>query len=176
MAQKTERSTGPSSRAVNPTVIAEAKRVAEQAGIDDPVRQYLNRIGQVALLTASDERYLARQMEEWLHIVAIEELLFEETGREPNPSEILVQLFREFQQEREIYRLISKYLDLPRQSVLERIQDAKFRECIDGVLDERALNKLTESTGWADDRVKAAIVNMSIITTLMKPEYVEWAS
>ena len=75
MAQKTERSTGPSSRAVNPTVIAEAKRVAEQAGIDDPVRQYLNRIGQVALLTASDERYLARQMEEWLHIVAIEELL-----------------------------------------------------------------------------------------------------
>ena len=179
MAQKTERTTGlsnSSSRAVNPTVIAEAKRVAEQAGIDDPVRQYLNRIGQVALLTAADERYLARQMEEWLHIVAIEESLFEETGREPNPSEILVQLFREFQQEREIYRLISKYLDLPRQSVLERIQDAKFRECVDGVLDERALKKLTENTGWEDDRVKESIVKLSIITTLMKPAYIEWAS
>src|SRR5438876_604017 len=35
-----------------------------QEGIDDPVRMYLREIGRVYLLTAADEKRLARQMEE----------------------------------------------------------------------------------------------------------------
>jgi len=160
----------------SPAVLAEARRVAEQAGIDDPVRQYLNRIGQVALLTAADERYLARQMEEWLHLLAIEEEFREEEGRDPSPSEVLVQLFRQFQQERETYRSVSRYLDLPRQSVSERIQDEAFRECIDRVLDEGAHAALQKDTGWDEERAKEALVRLSIITHMITPEHIEWAT
>jgi len=53
MTQKTSFDTGGreleellSRRSRDQAVIAEARKVAEQAGIDDPVRQYLNRIGQ----------------------------------------------------------------------------------------------------------------------------------
>src|SRR5687768_16998715 len=45
----------------------------ESEGIDDPVRMYLREIGKVYLLTADDEKHLARQMEEGNHLRAIEE-------------------------------------------------------------------------------------------------------
>src|SRR3990172_4681121 len=52
-----------------------------EEGIDDPVRMYLREIGKVSLLTAADEKKLARSMEEGDHIQRIENALFEETGR-----------------------------------------------------------------------------------------------
>ena len=45
----------------------------DQEGIDDPVRMYLREIGKVFLLSAADEKHLARQMEEGQHIEAIED-------------------------------------------------------------------------------------------------------
>ena len=55
----------------------------ESEGIDDPVRMYLREIGKVYLLTADDEKHLARQMEEGLHLEAIEQEYVEryEIGR-----------------------------------------------------------------------------------------------
>ena len=79
-----------SNRSRDKAVLAEARKVAEQAGIDDPVRQYLNRIGQVALLTAADERRLARHIEEWLHLESIEDKLREDSGKDPSPGEVMV--------------------------------------------------------------------------------------
>src|SRR4051812_5261781 len=43
----------------------------ESEGIDDPVRMYLREIGKVYLLTADDEKHLARQMEEGNHLKLI---------------------------------------------------------------------------------------------------------
>ncbi|MDA0352630.1 MAG: RNA polymerase sigma factor RpoD [Chloroflexi bacterium] len=183
MTQKTSFDTGGreleellSRRSRDQAVIAEARKVAEQAGIDDPVRQYLNRIGQVALLTAADERRLARHMEEWIHLEAIEAELRESEGREPTPAEVLVQLYRQFRQERDTYRSVSRFLDLPRQSATERIQDEKFRETIDRVLDEGAHAALMKDMSWDEDRAKEALVKLSIITNVMRPEHIEWAT
>ena len=55
----------------------------EGDGIDDPVRMYLREIGKVFLLSAADEKFLARQMEEgnWIH--DIEEAFAEEHRRPP---------------------------------------------------------------------------------------------
>jgi RNA polymerase primary sigma factor len=183
MAQKTSFDTGGGElealldrRARDQAVVAEARKVAEQAGIDDPVRQYLNRIGQVALLTAADERRLARHMEEWIHLEAIEDELREADGRDPTPAEVLVQLFRQFRQDRDTYRSVSRHLDLPRQSPSERIMDEKFRETIDRVLDEEAQAVLMKDTGWDEDRSKEALVHLSIITNIIRPQHIEWAT
>ena len=45
-------------------MIAEQVALTAQEAIDDPVRMYLREIGKVRLLTAKDERVLARKMEE----------------------------------------------------------------------------------------------------------------
>ena len=51
--------------------------------IDDPVRMYLREIGRVGLLTAKEERTLARKLENSRYIERIEKDFQEQTGRPP---------------------------------------------------------------------------------------------
>ena len=113
-------------------VVEAARRIVDEAiGIDDPVRMYLREIGKVPLLTAEDEKRLARAMEEWIHIETIKEEFRNAEGRDPSPVEVLIELFKQFHQERAVYQAVSRHLELPRQSVSERIVDQKFRSTID---------------------------------------------
>src|SRR5947209_5898559 len=59
---------------------ATAVPLEDQEGIDDPVRMYLREIGKVFLLSAADEKHLARQMEEGQHIEHIEETWVDANG------------------------------------------------------------------------------------------------
>ena len=62
----------------------------DQEGIDDPVRMYLREIGKVFLLSAADEKHLARQMEEGQHIEQIEDAWRDEKGSEPKYIELRI--------------------------------------------------------------------------------------
>ena len=68
----------------------------ESDGIDDPVRMYLREIGKVYLLTADDEKHLARQMEEGLHIRAIEEAYVAAYGHPPSAARVAVSLLEQW--------------------------------------------------------------------------------
>jgi RNA polymerase primary sigma factor len=158
-------------------VVEEARRIVDEAvGIDDPVRMYLREIGKVPLLTAADEKRLARAMEEWIHVEAIQLRLREAHDREPTYGEILVELLREFHQERAIYQSVSRHLKLPRQSVSERIADATFRATVDYELDEAAHIALQKDQKWDEERAHKALIEISIITHIMRPEHVRWAA
>ena len=65
-----------------------------EEGIDDPVRMYLREIGKVSLLTADDEKRLARAMEEGDYIERIEQAHFEEYGRNARGVDVLVRLMQ----------------------------------------------------------------------------------
>ena len=126
-------------------VVEAARRIVDEAiGIDDPVRMYLREIGKVPLLTAEDEKRLARAMEEWLHVEAIKDEFRKVEGRDPSHVEVLIELFKQFHQERAVYQTVSRHLELPRQSVSERIVDQKFRSTIDRELDEDAQQRSEE--------------------------------
>ena len=51
--------------------------------LDDPVRMYLREIGRVSLLTAQDERVLARKMEAGRHIKRMEAAFEEQEESKP---------------------------------------------------------------------------------------------
>ena len=143
-------------------VVEEARRIVDEAvGIDDPVRMYLREIGKVPLLTAADEKRLARAMEEWIHVEAIQLRFREEHDREATYGEILVELIKEFQQERPIYQSVSRYLKLPRQSVSDRIADANYRATVDYELDEGAHRRLQRDLKWEDERAHKALDDLA---------------
>ena len=230
--------------------VEEARRIVDEAvGIDDPVRMYLREIGKVPLLTAQDEKRLARAMEERDHVINVivrlfaEEDEFEEENLDhvvkaivqiirdeidavvtspatallgfrrqrqdrgaygPLAAEILrrfrsdrtaygevfVGLVREFQKARPVYQAVSRHLELPRQSVSERIDcylkccrpldpaDAgqPFRALVDYELDEDAHLYLQEYFGWDEARAKLALEEISIITHILRPEHIHWAA
>jgi RNA polymerase primary sigma factor len=68
----------------------------ETEGIDDPVRMYLREIGKVYLLTADDEKHLARQMEEGIHLREIEEAYIETYGHPPSAARVAVSLLEQW--------------------------------------------------------------------------------
>ena len=157
-------------------VVEAARRIVDEAvGIDDPVRMYLREIGKVPLLTAEDEKRLARAMEEWIHVEAIKDEFRKTEQRDATPAEVLIELFKQFHQERAVYQTVSRHLALPRQSVSERIVDPKFRSTIDRELDEEAHQALMKEMKWDEERAYAALIRLSIITHIMRPEHVRWA-
>ncbi|MSQ36234.1 MAG: RNA polymerase sigma factor RpoD [Dehalococcoidia bacterium] len=158
-------------------VVEAARRIVDEAvGIDDPVRMYLREIGKVPLLTAEDEKRLARAMEEWIHVEAIRKEYREAHGQEPTYADVLCALFDQFHGERQVYQVVSRHLDLPRQSVSERIVDPLFRSTIDRELDEPLQQALMAAQKWELDRAQAAQFRLSIITHIMRPEQVRWAA
>ena len=159
-------------------VVDAARRIVDEAaGIDDPVRMYLREIGKVPLLTAADEKRLARAMEEWLWVEDVRAAFQEEHGdRDPTYGELLAGLLRQFQQMRPIYQFVSKRLELPRRSVSERLADATFRATIDYELDEPVHLALQREMKWDEERAKRALFDLSIVTSIVRPEHIRWAA
>lgn len=166
----------PVGREANEVVQAAKRIVDEVSGIDDPVRMYLREIGKVSLLTADDEKRLSRAIEEWIHVETIVEDYREETGDDPTWSEVFVELLKQFHADRPIYQFVSRYLELPRQSVSERIRDKAFRDAIDGELKEPLHQAVMKEFKWDADKARDQIFRHSIITHILRPEHIRWAA
>ncbi len=83
----------------------------EPDGIDDPVRMYLREIGKVYLLTADDEKHLARQMEEGIHIRQIEEAYVAAYGHPPSAARVAVSLLEQWTGVQAIYKSAKAFID-----------------------------------------------------------------
>src|SRR5262249_25846061 len=70
----------------------------EQEGIDDPVGMSLREIGRVYLLTAEDERRLAKRMEEGKVIREVREALQNQLSQFPPADEVLVRVYDRLRQ------------------------------------------------------------------------------
>ena len=57
--------------------------------VDDPVRMYLHEIGRVTLLTADDEKELAKKIEAGKYIKDTRHYLKKQYGRPPSATEIM---------------------------------------------------------------------------------------
>jgi RNA polymerase primary sigma factor len=84
----------------------------DQEGIDDPVRMYLREIGKVFLLTADDEKRLARQMEEGKHLERLEMACEAATGRRPDAAELAYMLFTELSELVDVSAATERYLNV----------------------------------------------------------------
>ena len=73
---------------------AEVLEDQDQEVGDDPVRLYLHEIGRVPLLTARDEKTLARRIEEGKRIAEIKREL-EKQGKETSATQILLTMLRQ---------------------------------------------------------------------------------
>jgi RNA polymerase primary sigma factor len=154
----------------------EVASVELEEGIDDPVRMYLREIGKVSLLTAADEKKLARSMEEGDHIQRIENAFFEETGRRARGVDVLVALLVHLHELSRPLSFIRRELKLKKLPLAELIADERFRGLVDGEADEEMLQKLTARL--KGDEVEAArqLVQISIVTHILTPEMLSRAA
>ena len=147
-----------------------------EEGIDDPVRMYLREIGKVSLLTAADEKKLARSMEEAEFIQRIEATFFDETGRRARGVDVLVGLLHSLSELAKTLRFITRDLKLQRLPLSELVVDERLRGLLDGEADEEMIRKLAARPKSDEEIAGQQLVQISTITHILTPEIVTLAA
>jgi RNA polymerase primary sigma factor len=150
------------------------EQMEEQEVADDPVRLYLHEIGKVQLLTAKDERILAQKIEEAKRIREIRQAFQEEYGRHPSVTEVVLAMLREIGQSSNVIRLLQEHLELPvTDKFREIISEVKFRESIDGVIDQHLIQALARRIDEFMPETEQIIINLALNCNLLSDGIVD---
>src|SRR6059036_3018965 len=147
-----------------------------EEGIDDPVRMYLREIGKVSLLTADDEKKLARSMEESDYIHRIEQAHFEQFGRNARAVDVLVGLVQELHELQRAITTVTKELGVGKLKPAELIANEEFRKTVDGEVNVEMAEKLAATLKIEEPEAERLQVRISIVTHILTPEMVSWAT
>ena len=150
--------------------------IEEAEGIDDPVRMYLREIGRVMLLSAADEKFLARQMEEGNWIFDIEEEFEELEGRAPTYIETCVVLLDQLGELMPAVNVVARTLKKNKMPFLELVQDAEFRGHVDGEMDEELRSRLVRTMRVEEGDAEEFLVRISVVTHMLPPRLLDRAA
>ncbi len=146
-----------------------------EEGIDDPVRMYLREIGKVSLLTADDEKRLARSMEDSDYIQQIENAHFERFGRSGHAADVVAGILNDLHSIQKPLDIVTKQIGVQALPLPELIVDPQFRKVVDGEIDLEMAGKLAAAIKIEQPDAERLQVRMSIITHVLTPEMVSRA-
>ena len=146
----------------------------EQEVVDDPVRMYLHEIGKVHLLTAADEKTLAKKMEEGNRIIEVNQGWLQKYGRLPSASETILAVLKEIVQSSATIHLLQKQLNLKATDrFVEAVFDAKLRDSIDGEISQQLLQTLAYQAGRSLPETEQLLINLSLSISLLPEEILD---
>ena len=151
--------------------VVELSELVDQEGIDDPVRMYLREIGRVYLLTAAEEKVLARQMEVGKHIKRIEQEWFDSHEEAPAGVEVALAILNQLRQ-------VSSFMDAlvgelgisPTASLAEKLSHPDLKVAIAGELDQQLVQALAQKTGHSPEETEEALLKLSVNSRVLHPE------
>jgi len=136
--------------------------------IYDPVRMYLREMGQVPLLTAADERLLARKMDGSRHLARIEQSWHERYGTPPSTINTVMVILQELGQALPFIAILRDELGLSQEDPISQILYApKLQESLDGEIDRHLIMAIAYKTNTLPDIVEDALVNLSLDCRLL---------
>ena len=154
---------GLETKGVKLKVAAEFSEIEVQEIADDPVKQYLHEIGKVKLLTARDERDLAKKIEVAKHLRQIKQDYLKENGESPSPTEVVMLVPREIGRAATIIRLLREQLGLPAtESFVVSFSEIRLRESINNVLDQQMIENMARKLGRTITETKHLLINLSL--------------
>ena len=146
----------------------------EQEVVDDPVRMYLHEIGRVHLLNASEEKILARKMEEGKRIKEIKQGYLHRYGRNPSATEITITILQELSQASTTIHLLQEQLHLtPAASFIETISNAKLRESIDSEISTQLILAIAQQTDKSTSEAEQLLTELSLNINLLPKEILD---
>ncbi len=150
------------------------ERMEEQEVIDDSVRMYLHEIGRVPLLTAEDEKILAKQMEEGRRISEIKRGWLKKHGSQPTPFDIVINVLTELAQQEETIHVIQKELGLKTSdSFIKTIANKEYRDSIDTEIIPELIQSVANGINRAVLDTEQIIINISIGINLLPKQVLD---
>ncbi len=142
--------------------------------LDDPVRMYLREIGRVSLLTARDERVLAKKMELGKFVRRVERRHLEEHPDAPTAWEIVIGMLEVLSRGHELYKLVAPSLDLPPNPALGvLVGDDGLPSRLHGEPDAELVAKLAESDEKEIPQVRESIIVLAVAALSLPPDAIE---
>ena len=162
---------------------AEPEDVA--GSVDDPVGIYLREIGRVDLLTAQEERGLAREKELASHLWELERELAQGLADVPADDftlsgdgeiatwEAAMLLLARIASGAAVARAVASHLGLLEALTLDEVRThPALRATIDGKLDPALVDTVARELDLTEDDARARVVGLSLDTRLLPPEAV----
>jgi RNA polymerase primary sigma factor len=148
-----------------------AEEVAEQDITDDPVRIYLHEIGRVHLLTASDEKSLAKHMEEGKYVRIIQQEYTRKNGRQPSASEILAAILQDLGQAAQLIHFLQEKLGLHKTKNFNKsVYDPKLQVMIDNAIDPQVIYDIATKLNKTTQEIEDVLVRLSMGSRLLPEE------
>ncbi len=144
--------------------------VEGQEAIDDPVRMYLGEIGKVSLLTAAEEKILARKTEDGRYIKLLEREWLSKYGRVATAVDDFILLLSHLSESTPLVTALQKELGLEIKATMEGLADPKLRQGIDGLLPESLIKAVADGTGKDESEAGQAIVTLYLQINLLPKE------
>jgi len=148
-----------------------SEEISEQDITDDPVRIYLHEIGRVHLLTADNEKTLAKQMEEGKLINDIKQDYLQQHGRQPSTGDTIIAMLQKLANTASLIHLIREYFRMKKsEKFIESLYDESLQDKIDNAIEpeliEDIANKLDEPTSDVEEK----IIKLSLCSHLVPTE------
>jgi len=128
----------------------------------------------VSLLTARDERDLAKKVEVAKRLRQIKRDHLQENGESPSAIAIVLTIRREIGRAASIVCLLREQLGLPiTNSFVKSISETKLRESIDGVLDQQMVQNIAHKLDRSIDETEHLLINLSLDCDLLPDEILD---
>ena len=145
----------------------------EQEVVDDPVRMYLHEIGRVHLLTAKDEKTLAKKMEEGKHINEIKQDYLQRYGQLPSATEIVITILKKLGQAPILIQPIQKQLGLtPIDNSIDSIFNAKLQDSIEVEIDRQLTQTIADKINRSILETEHLLIDLSLNSNLLPKEVI----
>ena len=142
--------------------------------MDDPVRMYLREIGRVSLLTATDERRLARSIESRKYIERLEKELAFPQGTPPKARDIVLRLFTECSRLGFVAEALAWKHEFPSPMPLQEIvSNQQFRAAVDSPIDHEKMQTIANHAGKTLEEIEAGVICLSLNSRLLPPEVLD---
>ena len=139
--------------------------------IDDPVRMYLREIGRVHLLTARDERNLARSMECGIQVKLLQKELSVEGGWEPKAYEVVHLLLNRLARASYLADALGERLDIPGGLGLWHLRsDPTVLGAIDNEINLDMVAELAMKLECPVEEVRIGLLQLSVNSRILPPE------
>jgi len=150
------------------------EQLEEQGVVDDPVRMYLHEIGRVPLLTADEEKVLAKKMEEGKRIREVREECLEKQDRYPSATEIILCMLREISCTSDSIHVLQKQLGISHTSCFKKaLFNPDLRNSIDNEIDQQLMRDISLKLNISVAETEQAMIDISLNSSLLPREVIE---
>ena len=141
---------------------------------DDPVRMYLREIGRVSLLTAKDERVLARAIELQRRLEAIRASCKTAEGKQPPASDVCFKVMSLLAPQHDVAAAVGRFTGAPSDMTLRYlVTEPSVRDMIDGPHKEELVRFVSDALNCDTEDAQERLVELSVISALVPLDVVE---